>query len=141
MVEMSGTALAKVITAGLRGGARRRTSGLGCRGVVDGTAVVDEGGLLLLEVVVVDLVVVEVLGVVVVDDGGDGDVLVVGNAAVVTRVGRGVVVEVVEVAAVLAVVLGVLGVSVSRITMVLETGLSMSVDAGGSSVPRHLAFL
>jgi len=41
MVEMSGTALAKVITAGLRGGARRRTSGLGCRGVVDGTAVVE----------------------------------------------------------------------------------------------------
>ena len=133
---MSGTALAKVITAGLRGGARRRTSGLGCRGVVDGTAVVDEGGLLLLEVVVVDLVVVEVLGVVVVDDqGGDGDVLVVGNAAVVTRVGRGVVVEV---ATVLAVVLGV---SVSRITMVLETGSLLSVDAGGSSVPRHLAFL
>jgi len=139
MVEMSGTALAKVITAGLRGGARRRTSGLGCRGVVDGTAVVEEEGLLLLEVVVVDLVVVEVLGVVVVDDqGGDGDVLVVGNAAVVTRVGRGVVVEVVEVAAVLAVVLGV---SVSRITMVLETGSLLSVDAGGSSVPRHLAFL
>jgi len=120
----------------LRGGARWRTSGLGCRGVVDGTAVVDEEGLFLLEVVVVDLVVVEVLEVVVVDDqGGDGVVLVVGNSAVVTRVGRGVVVEGVEVAAVLAVVLGVLGVSVSMITMVLETGSSVSVDAGGIECP------